>query len=119
MNRRKTGTAGEELAVRFLSGRGAKITDRNFHAGRTGEIDLIGMDGDILFFAEVKYRSGLKSGYPEEAVTPAKQQTIRRVAARYMYIKRIPPDVPVRFDVVSVMRIDEKQVRVRWIRNAF
>ena len=112
MNKRNTGTRYESLAADYLQGQGLTIMERNYQ-DRTGEIDLIGRDGTFLVFVEVKYRRDMRSGDPAEAVTPRKQQHIRRTAQYYLYSHRCG-DVPCRFDVVSILGEE-----IRWIRDAF
>ena len=52
MNKRKTGTEYEELAARWLTGKGFEILEKNYRC-RIGEIDLIARDGRYLVFVEV------------------------------------------------------------------
>ena len=61
MNKRKTGTEYEELAARWLTGKGFEILEKKYRC-RIGEIDLIARDGRYLVFVEVKYRSDEKAG---------------------------------------------------------
>ena len=112
LNKRNTGKRYESLAADYLQGQGLTIMERNYQ-DRTGEIDLIGRDGTFLVFVEVKYRGDMRSGDPAEAVTPRKQQHIRRTAQYYLYSHRCG-DVPCRFDVVSILGEE-----IRWIRDAF
>ncbi len=107
------------MAVRFLTQHGVRIIDRNFHAGRSGEIDLIGYDGNTLIFVEVKYRSSARFGYAAEAVTATKQKTIIKAARYYMLVHRIPPEQAVRFDVVTLERVEDNREHIQWIRDAF
>ena len=54
-------------------------------------------------FAEVKTRSSDRFGHPAEAVTPAKQRRIRRLARRFCAeTGHHAPEV--RFDVVAILR---------------
>ena len=62
-----TGRRGEEEAYFYLRSLGYVMVARNFRsARRRGEIDLIGWEGDILCFIEVKTRSS-HSVAPAEA----------------------------------------------------
>ena len=76
---------------------------------RDGELDLIVAQGRTVVVCEVKTRSSLAYGHPAEAVTPAKQQRIRRLARRWLAEADLPvrPD-RVRFDVAAVLpgRVD-------------
>jgi putative endonuclease len=71
--------------------------------GQRGELDLVLRRGDVIVFAEVKTRSSDAYGVPAEAVTPAKQARIRRLAQQFCAetghrARRL------RFDVVAVLR---------------
>lgn len=112
MNKRNTGKQYESLAAEYLQRQGIVILERNYR-NRTGEIDLIGRDGEFLVFVEVKYRRDLRTGDPAEAVTARKQQRIRRTAQYYLYSHRCG-NVPCRFDVVSILGEE-----IRWIPDAF
>ena len=102
MNKRKTGEKYEVIAAEQLTSRGYRILERNYRCP-IGEIDLIAMDGDTLVFVEVKYRSYLDKGFPEEAVTYRKQQKISRVAGWYIADYRYVQEIPFRFDVVALL----------------
>lgn len=113
MNNRQTGTEKEKLAAQYLDGRGMQIICRNFRCAQ-GEIDLIGYHEGYLVFVEVKYRRTQKSGSALEAVTPAKQRKICRVADYYRYTQRLGNFTPVRYDVVAVQGEE-----IHWVKNAF
>ena len=124
MNKRRVGAVQEQMAAAFLTQHGVRIVDRNFRNGRAGEIDLIGYDGEVLVFIEVKYRNSVRSGTPEEAVTKTKQLSICRTARFYIANRHLSVEDPMRFDVVAIqpaMADDngQERVAVRWIRNAF
>ncbi|MEG2700085.1 MAG: YraN family protein [Hungatella sp.] len=112
-NKRAIGSCYENLAAAFLEEQGYEILERNYR-DRRGEIDLIARDGRYLVFIEVKYRKNMKKGYPEEAVTPTKQQHIHRTAEYYLYRHAYEEALPCRFDVVSILG-DE----IRLIQDAF
>jgi len=101
MNKRQTGTDAEKEAGRFLESRGYRILQYNFRAPRS-EIDIVAMDGRYLVFAEVKKRSSHRAGYGSQAVGVQKQRRICAAALWYMRRFHVAPDVPVRFDVVSI-----------------
>ncbi|MCI9681884.1 MAG: YraN family protein [Lachnospiraceae bacterium] len=101
-NRRKIGTAYEERAAEHLRDLGYRILERNFRC-RLGEIDLIAEEAGVLVFLEVKYRKSSQFGNPAEAVTPAKQKTICRVADFYRMSRGISESRSCRFDVAAIM----------------
>ena len=65
-------------------------------------------------FVEVKYRKNTGYGFPEEAVTVAKQRKLVLGARRYLYEHRLSPETPCRFDVIAIC--GDEVVR---IENAF
>jgi len=97
---RELGLLAEDLAEAYFLERGYRLVDRNFRSG-PGEIDLINEKDGYLVFVEVKARRSRKFGLPQEAVTNAKQQTIRRVAEAYL-LKNKKTGMPVRFDVLAI-----------------
>ena len=113
MNKRRTGSAYEQMAAAFLKKNGLRILEQNFRC-RSGEIDLVARDGPYLVFVEVKYRRTSHQGEAICAVDAHKQQKIIGTAKYYLLIHRLSLDTPCRFDVVG---IDGEQVH--WIRNAF
>ncbi len=112
-NKRTVGSRYEEEAAAFLQHKGFQILEKNYR-DRYGEIDIIAKEEGYLVFVEVKYRSSLRNGYPEEAVDGRKQARIRHAAQYYLYKKRLGEDVPCRFDVVSIVGRE-----LRLIRDAF
>jgi len=116
VNRREQGLRGEDVAARYLEGLGYRIVERNYRFER-GEIDLIARDGDELVFIEVKARRSEAFGPPEDAVTPQKEEQIRKVAEGYLFEREIK-EQSCRFDVVAVT-FTRGETDIRLIRNAF
>ena len=118
VNKVAFGMQGQQEAEKFLRGKGYVIVERNFRV-RTGEIDLIVMDGGYIVFVEVKYRLGSGHGLPRESVGRGKQRKICKTALHYIAIKgQDVADQDFRFDVVEVLGGDGKIV-VSHIENAF
>jgi putative endonuclease len=116
-DRQTLGRMGEEAAVRYFRRKRYVIIARRFRLLR-GEIDIIARHGETIVFAEVKTRTGRGYGPPEEAVTAAKQAQIRKIAEGYLLKHRIP-EVPCRFDVVSVLVAGGRASVVDHIQDAF
>lgn len=100
----KLGERAEQLAARWYEHHGYEVLERNWRR-REGEVDLIVRSGRTVAFCEVKARSSDRFGTGAEAVVPAKQQRLRRLAARWL--AELTPAagrgaVEVRFDVVSL-----------------
>lgn len=118
--RMELGRRGEDIACKFLSGRGHTIVQRNFRSGHL-ELDIISLDKNGVHFVEVKSRVAPAAVSPEENVTAAKQRKVADAALRYLNLakdKRIPSDVEVNFDVVAVTFDGGKEI-VEWFPNAF
>ncbi len=117
MNNRKNGEYWESEAAKYLESKGMTIIERNYRC-KIGEIDIIAKDKDVYVFVEVKYRRTQSVGYALEAVTPAKQKTIRKVAAFYMTVVLKSQYIPCRFDVIGFDTIDNK-IHISHICDAF
>jgi putative endonuclease len=115
----ETGQRGETLAYWYLRRSGYTIVARNLRArSGAGELDLVGWDGPILAFVEVKTRTSAEAGPPEAAVSRAKQRRIGKAAGEYLRRLRKKP-VNYRFDIVSIFWDAEAGYQVRLIKDAF
>lgn len=124
MKRKQIGDRGENLAATYLEQHGYRILDRNYRYERA-EVDLVGFEpaetpeqGGTIVFVEVKTRSGLGYGAPEEAVTDAKQQHIVRAAEAYLYERQLE-GAPVRFDVISIVLQQGGAPEIEHFEDAF
>jgi putative endonuclease len=115
----KVGARGETLAYWHLRNAGYAIVARNRRPhSRSGELDLVGWDGPVLAFIEVKTRSGEQAGRPETALTSDQQRRIVKSAWEYMRrLKRRP--AAYRFDIASVLWDPARGYQVRVIKDAF
>lgn len=109
LTRKALGRIGEEAAVRLLRRRGYRIRERNVRCPM-GELDLVAEDGGTLVFLEVKTRSTFDYGGPFEAISPAKQRRLIRLAAYYLASRRLG-DRPCRFDAVAAVVAPGGRVR--------
>lgn len=99
-NNRQKGTLYEEKAKEYLLQKGYQILEQNFRI-QSGEIDIIAMEGEILCFIEVKYRTTNAYGTPLEAVDFHKQTQIRKTAKYYLTKHGGNEWTPCRFDVIG------------------
>jgi putative endonuclease len=116
--RQALGGAGEALAAAWYEANGYEILARNWRC-RQGELDLIACKPgprSTLVFCEVKTRSSLAFGSPQEAVTRTKRDRIRRLAAQWLATSapRQPGRAEIRFDVAAVL-----DGEIQLIENAF
>ncbi len=108
-DRRRTGRVAENLAARFLEGRGHRVLGRNVAVGR-GEIDILArIDGERTV-VEVRSRWAGGRGRPVDplhAFDQDKVQQVRRLAAS--------PSVRAgRVDLIAV-RFDDRGVELLWL----
>lgn len=111
------GGLGEEVAARYLAAAGYRILGRNWRCGDpdlVGELDIVARRHGLLVVCEVKTRSSSGWGDPAEAVTPAKAERLRRLAARWQRehrerrasgAERASPPRRLRIDVLGVVLI--------------
>ncbi|MDX3240970.1 YraN family protein [Streptomyces sp. ME18-1-4] len=97
------GRYGEELAARRLTEAGMTVLERNWRCGRTGEIDIVARDGDVLVVCEVKTRRGGAFQHPMAAVTPEKAERLRGLAERWIQTHGGAPPGGVRIDLIGVV----------------
>jgi putative endonuclease len=113
------GRTGEDHAYFYLRKLGYIIVARNFRSPhQSGEIDLIGWDGDTLCFIEVKTRSTRQVAPAEAAVDEDKRRNLQRVARDYL--RRLREQPRFRFDVLSIYCENKgKRPEVTLFRDAF
>lgn len=96
----KNGQWGEDFSVDFLVQNGMEILHRNWRYKRA-EIDIIGKEGDILVFVEVKTKSGTFMGRPEEVVGFKKKKMMFAAASAYMASTEYEGEI--RFDIIGII----------------
>jgi putative endonuclease len=111
LGRADLGKRGESAAARHLRKQGLRIIARNFRA-RSGEIDIVAIEGQTLVFVEVKSSLDAGRGDPLQRINRAKARRIRRAAAlcRKLAGREFPA---IRIDGVAV-----DFIRGRWGRAA-
>lgn len=109
------GEEGEKIAVAYLKSKGYIIYHTNWRLGRL-EIDIIAEDGKELVFIEVKTRSSIDYGRPEEFVDSKKE--IALLTAADVYVRDFSLEVSVRFDIISVL-ISGKKSKVNHLIDSF
>lgn len=115
------GDRGEDLAAGFLVQQGYRILERNYRYEHA-EVDLVCFDpeenGGEIVFVEVKTRTTLSYGRPEEGVSPEQEKHIARAADAFLYERKLD-NARCRFDVVSVMLHDYGEPRIEHLKDAF
>ncbi|MCB0737532.1 MAG: YraN family protein [Bacteroidetes bacterium] len=94
------GQKGEALAVEYLKRKGYQILHTNWRFEKY-EIDIIARIGNDIVFVEVKTRSGSSHGFPEQAVTQKKAETL--FAGAEIYVEEHGLENEIRFDIISIL----------------
>ena len=117
-DRKLLGRWGEKRGQKFLKSKGLKTLARNFSC-KTGEIDLVMVDGDgSIVFVEVRTKAEESFSPPEETITQPKRAKLFR-AARYFLAAHHIEDRPFRFDVVTIVLGRTGREWIRHYQNAF
>lgn len=109
--RKKLGASGEDLALKFLRKKGFSLIGQNVRLF-CGEIDLLMQDKNTLVIVEVKTKSNLNFGLPQEEVDWHKQRKLRQLAGA------LAQKFPVRQIRIDVVAVDESNDSVDHIVNA-
>jgi putative endonuclease len=111
------GRKGERIACLYLLRQGFDILARRYR-GRSGEVDIIAFEKDLLVFVEVKTRRSQEFGEPWEFVDWQKQQILRRTAEEFIADHDLG-QYTYRFDIVGVLAREKSRAEVALYRNAF
>ena len=109
------GKAGENAAVTYLEQQGYIIRDWNWRKGHF-ELDIVATQKQELIVVEVKTRSNTQFAEPEDAVDIPKIKRTVRATDTYMRLFQI--DVPVRFDIITVVG-EDGNFKIEHIKEAF
>ena len=112
----KIGIKGEQIAADFLLNKGYIIIHRNWRSGRK-ELDIIAEKSDMLIIVEIKTRTGVGLGYPEEAVNKKKQQFLRTAAEAFAADN--PRYRNIRFDIISILMNGDNAKEIIHFEEAF
>jgi putative endonuclease len=109
------GKAGENAAAAYLEKEDYLIRHRNWRKGHF-ELDIVAAKDNELVVVEVKTRSNTEFTQPEDAVDVPKIR--RTVRAADTYIKLFQIDIPVRFDIITVVG-ENGNFEIEHIKEAF
>ncbi len=93
------GKLGEELAVDFLIEKGYDILETNW-TFQKAEVDIIALKENILAVVEVKTRSSVDFGSPQDFVKPKKIKLLVKAINEYVVSNDL--EVEVRFDIIGI-----------------
>ena len=110
------GFKGEMLAKEYLEQKGYEILDENWIHGKA-EVDLIAYINKQIIFVEVKTRTSITFGLPEDFVSEAKQKQMDLAASEYIELMNHQGEI--RFDIVSVLFNKQNNYTIKHIEDAF
>lgn len=110
-----TGQFGEMRARQYLEEHDYAILETNYRLGRL-EADIIAYTEGVIVFVEVKTRSSVDHGNPEDFVDRNKQRAYIKLANHYVLEHQRIEEV--RFDIISVITGDNG-IQVEHIADAF
>ncbi|MET3025290.1 YraN family protein [Flavobacterium sp. UW10123] len=113
------GKLGEDLAAAHLEENGYSIIERNFVIQKA-EIDIIAQKDSILAIIEVKTRSNLDFGSPQDFVKQKKIQLLIKAVNAYINDreKDFEEDLEIRFDIIAIHK-NEESFAIEHLTDAF
>lgn len=110
------GKRGEVIAKQYLEENGYEILDENWTHGKS-EVDLIAYQNGMMVFVEVKARTSIAFGEPEDFVERKKQKQLELASAEYIYIMNHQNDI--RFDIIAITFTKNNNYTLKHIEDAF
>lgn len=111
-----TGNKGELLAEAFLIEKNYSIIAKNWRHKHL-EIDIIATINKRLHFVEVKTRTNAKFGLPEESISQAKMNHLKKAAEEYLY--QHPEWLKIQFDVIAITLKKGEATEIFMIEDVF
>ncbi|OGS80894.1 MAG: hypothetical protein A3G95_00895 [Flavobacteria bacterium RIFCSPLOWO2_12_FULL_31_7] len=109
------GKIGEEIAVDFLVEKGYEILEANW-VFQKAEVDIIAQKGNVLAVVEVKTRSSIDFGSPQDFVKPKKIKLLVKAINEYVISNDL--EVEVQFDIIAI-HAKENQFEIEHLKDAF
>ncbi|NVK51865.1 MAG: YraN family protein [Flavobacteriaceae bacterium] len=109
------GKEGEKLAIRYLLKKGYTILETNYRYLKA-EVDIIAQKKNVLAVVEVKTRSTVDFGNPQDFVNPKKIKLL--ISAIDYYVNEKDLDVEVRFDIIAIVK-QQNTFQIEHLKDAF
>jgi putative endonuclease len=109
------GKLGEEMAVEFLRENGYEILITNY-IFQKAEVDIIAKKENILAVVEVKTRSSIEFGLPQDFVKPKKIQLLVKAIDNFVVSNEL--EVEVRFDIIAIHK-EKNEFKIEHLEDAF
>jgi putative endonuclease len=109
------GKFGEEQAIAYLQKNGYEILQTNW-TFQKAEIDIIAQKDTILAIVEVKTRSSIDFGLPQDFVKSKKIQLLVKAVNEYVVSNDL--EVEIRFDIIAIHK-EGSNIQIEHIEEAF
>ncbi len=110
------GNSGEDTAASYLQTNSYEILHRNWRY-KNHEVDIIATKKNKLHFIEVKTRTGLQFGYPEESISSRKMNSLKKAASAFLDSN--PSYTQIQFDVIAILRSKNATTELLLIADVF
>jgi putative endonuclease len=110
------GTAGEDMAVKWLQEKGYEILHRNWRH-KQYEIDMIALKNNFLHIIEVKTRNHSPFGYPEDSVGKKKFRNLKRAADEFLFVN--PGHKWIQYDILAITLFKDKEPEYFLLEDVF
>jgi len=117
LTQHEKGKIVEQACATFLKKNNILIISSNFYS-KMGEIDLIGIEKDMLIFFEIRYRQHHHYGNPIESVTVEKQNRIYKTSLIFLMKNPKFKHYQYRFDIIGTYTYNDELI-FNWQKNAF
>lgn len=109
------GKLGEDLAADYLHKEGYEIVEKNW-VFQKAEIDIIAKKKNVLTIVEVKTRSTIEYGDPQNFVNSKKIKLLVKAVDEYVTQNNL--ELEVRFDIIAVSK-DATNYKIDHLQDAF
>lgn len=110
------GTAGEDMAVKWLVENGYTILHRNWRY-KQYEIDIIALKNNFLHIIEVKTRNHSPFGFPEDSVGKRKFKNLQRATDEFLYLN--PGHKWIQYNILSITLFSNKEPEFFLLEDVF
>ena len=111
----RPGQIAEDLAACFPERHGLAVLTRNYRC-RSGEVDLVCRERNVIVFVEVRLRRNTNYGGAAASITLTKQRRIILAAEHYL-TNELRREADCRFDCILLDGLCD--AAIEWLRDAF
>ena len=109
------GKTGEQLAAEFLKQKGYTILAQGWRISYL-ELDIVATINNLLVIVEVKTRSNIFHGHPDDTISVKKLRQLYEAADRFIEQKQI--DLEVRYDLITIFK-EGNHFTIEHLEDAF